>query len=225
MKPYSPAKYRVILLSNGVYKKTLYRCNTRESVFINYHKIKDENNNVIFPRRFINSNGIKPIKYQICVIKVTEETDTFRILRDDYGKLYTESPLGDWTIITSADYFIEETFWMYGYDPKFERPTIHDILQKLMINAYAKKKVKQVVVIYNKLLIYSEEQFDMIICKNKADAQRLHHTLAKIIQKQKIKGILFMGTSSKANIGRYYDVIHDNTGWPYEKIRRTSTRP
>ncbi len=224
MKPYSPAKYRVILLSNGVYKKTLYRCNTRESAFIHYHKIKEENN-VIFPRKFINNDGIKPIKYQICISKITEDTDTFRILRNDLGKFYTEKPLEDWTIITSDNYFIEETFWVYGYDPKKERPTIIEIMNRLLINAYGKKTVKQVVVIYNKLIIYSDEQFDMVICKNKLDAQRLHHTLAKLVSKQKIKSLLFMGTSSKANIGRYYDVIHDNTGWAYEKIRRTSTRP
>ena len=225
MKPYSPAKYRVILLTNGVYKKTLYRCNTKESVFLHYHQLKEENESIVFPRKFVNTNGIKPIKYQICVSKITEDTDTFRVLRDDYGKLYNESPLGDWTILASDDYFIEETFWVYGYNPKKERPTITDIVKKLMVNAYAKKTVKQVIVIYNKLLIYSDEQFDMVICKNILDAQRLHHTLAKITHKQKVKSLLFMGTSSKANIGRYYDVIHDNTGWPYEKIRRTSTRP
>ena len=224
MKPYSPAKYRVILLSNGLYKKTLYRCNTRESVFINYNKIKDENT-VIFPRKFINNNGIKPIKYQICIIKITEETDNFRVLRDDFGKFYTEGALQDWTIITSDDYFIEETFFIYGSDPKKDRPTIFNIMKKLLVNAYAKKMVKQVIVVHNKLIIYNEDQFEMIICKNKSDAQRLHHTLAKYIRKEKIKSLLFMGTSSKANIGTYYDLIHDKTGWPYTKIRRTSTRP
>jgi len=65
----------------------------------------------------------------------------------------------------------------------------------------------------------------MVICKNLLDAQRLHHTLAKIVKKQKIKSLLFMGTASKATIGILYDLIHENTKWPYTKIRRRTTRP
>ena len=223
-KPYSPAKYRVVLLSNGVYKKTLYRCNTKESVFNHYNEIKDTNN-ILYPQRFINTNGIKPVKYQICITKITEDSDNQRVLRDNYGKLYKEPFLGDWTILASDNYDVEETFWVFGFDAKKDRPNISEIIKRLMINTHTRRYVKQVIVIKNKLLIYSEEEFNMVICKNMLDAQRLHHTLAKIAQKQKIKTLLFMGTVSKANIGRYYDIIHDNTGWDYQKIYRRSTRP
>jgi len=217
--------YRVILLSNGVYKKTLHRCMTKQTAFINYHTLRD-NNKVYYPKKFINSNGIKPVKYQICVTKPTEEGDVFRILRDEYGKLYTEKPLGDWTILASDDYQIEETFLLYGYESKNnERPTINEIIKRLMVNAHAKKTVKQIIVVYNKVLIYNENQFEMVLCKNLEEAQRLHHTLAKIAKKQKINSLLFMGTASPATISRLYDLIHDKTGWPYVKIRRTSTRP
>lgn len=217
-------EYRVILVNNGVYKKTLHRCRTRETAFINYHRIKDENK-VLYPRKFVNTDGIKPVKYQICITKPSEDTDTYRILRDDYGKLYTEQPIGDWTILESDDFAIEETFYIYGLNPKLERPNITEIVKRLVAGAYAKKMVKQVIVVYNKLVIYNEEQFDMVICKNLEDAQRLHHTLGKIAKKQKIKSLLFMGTAQPAQIGRMYDLIHEKTKWPYTKIRRTSTRP
>ena len=216
--------FRVILVSNGEYKKTLHRCKSRETAFINFHMLLEQNN-VMYPRKFINSNGIKPVNYQICISKVTEEGDTFRTLRDDYGKLYTEQPLGDWTILHSDEYEVEETFWLYGLEPKSVRPTITDVVKRLMIGVHAKKMVKQIIVVHNKLVIYNEDQFDMVICKNLEDAQRLHHTLAKIAKKQKIKSLLFMGTATPATVSRMYDLIHDETGWPYTKIRRTSTRP
>jgi len=133
--------------------------------------------------------------------------------------------LGDWTILDSDDWSVEETFWIYGFDPKTERPNISEVVRRLMQGAYAKNMVKQIIVVYNKLLIYNEEQFEMVICKNLEDAQRLHHTLAKIAKKQKIKSLMFMGTASKATIGVMYDLIHEKTKWPYTKIRRTSTRP
>jgi hypothetical protein len=216
--------FRVILVSNGVYKKTLHRCKTRETAFINYHRIKEENK-VLYPRKFINSNGIIPVEYKICIIKETEDTDVFRILRDDYGKLYTEKPIGDWTILNSDKFDIEETFWVYGMDPSIDRPNIREIVKRLVSGAFSKKMVKQIIVVHNKLLIYNEDQFDMIVCKNMEDAQRLHHTLAKIAKKQKIKSLMFMGTASKLMVSNMYDLIHDKTKWPYTKIRRTSTRP
>jgi hypothetical protein len=216
--------YRVILVANGVYKKTFHKSKTRETAFINYHSLK-EKNNVLYPRKFINTNGIKPVKYQICVTKITEEGDTFRLLRDDYGKTYTESPIGDWTILASDDYEVEETFWLYGFNPKADRPNITEVVKKLMIGAYAKKMVKQIIVVYNKLIIYNEDQFDMVICKNMEDAQRLHHTLAKIAKKQKIKSLLFMGTASQSMVSRMYDIIVEETGWDILKVRRTTTRP
>ena len=216
--------FRVILVANGVYKKTLHKSKTRETAFINYHSIK-EKNNVLYPRRFINTNGIKPVKYQIFVTKITEEGDTFRLLRDDYGKTYTEEPIGDWTILASDDFEVEETFWLYGFNPKADRPNISEVVKKLMIGAYAKKMVKQIIVVYNKLIIYNEDQFDMVICKNMEDAQRLHHTLSKIAKKQKIKSLLFMGTASQAMVSRMYDIIVEETGWDIIKVRRTTTRP
>jgi hypothetical protein len=217
--------FRVVLLCNGEYKKTLHRCKTRETAFINFYKIKEENK-VLYPKQFVNGKKLKAVKYQICVTKPTEDTDTFRTLRDDYGKTYIEKPLGDWTILTSDDYYIEETFWIYGLPSKGdERPTIHEIIRRLMINAYSKKCVKQIIVVHNKLLIYNEDQFDMVLCKNLEEAQRLHHTLAKVARKQKIKSLMFMGTASPATTSKMYDLIHEETNWPYTKIRRTSLRP
>ena len=216
--------YRVILVSNGKYKKTLHMCKTRDTAFINYHKIK-EGNKVLYPKKFINSNGLIPVKFEICVIKVTEPSDTFRKLRDDYGKIYTEKPLGDWTIIDSDEYLVEEKFWIFGFNSKNSRPNISAIVKILVSGAYAKNMVKQIIVVHNKLVIYNENQFDMVVCKNKVDAQRLHHTLAKIAKKQKLKSLLFMGTAGTVMIGRMYDLIHEKTKWPMTKIRRTSTRP
>lgn len=218
--------YRVILTKNGEYKQTLHRCRTVETSFINYHRIAEENKSVMFPRKFINYRGIKPVEYRIYVVKDTEEGDEFRILRDKMGKTYKEKPLfGIWTVLDDKPYEIEETFWMFGMDPLNERPTIHDIIKPMMSGAYKKNMTKQIIVVHNKLVLYNEDQFEMVICKCKEDAQRLHHTLHKACKKNKIKSIIFMGTATPATVSRMYELIHEKTGWKMEKIRRTSTRP
>ena len=218
--------YRVILCGNGEYKKTLHRCKTKDTSFFNYQVIKKENEGVIFPRKFINSNGIRPISYKIYVVKDFEEEDKERTVRDDFGRVTKEKPLfGIWTVLASHEYNVEETFWLYGYNPANDRKTIYEIMQPLMVGAHRLKYTKQIIVVHNKLVIYSEEEFNMVICKNKKDAQRLHHELHKAAKKGRFKSLIFMGTATPATVSRMYDVILENTDWSIEKIRRTSTKP
>jgi len=218
--------YRVILVKNGEYKKTLHRCRTRETSFVRFRGFKEENKSVIFPKMNINYNKIDKVNYKIYVVKDIEEGDKFRMLRDSYGKLYEEKPIfGIWTVLDDADYKIEETFWLFGKNPKNDRVTIKDIIKILMSGIYKKQITKQAIVVHNKLIIHNEDQFDMVICKCIDDAQRLHHVLAKVTKINKINNILFMGTASQATISRMYDLIKEKTGWPIQKIWRTTTRP
>ena len=218
--------YRIILLRNDKYKRTLHRCKTEDTSFLNYQVIKKKNETIMFPRKYINSTGIRPVSYKICVVKEFEEGDKERIVRDELGRVSKEKTLfGIWTVLASHDYNFEETFWVYGHNPIHDRKTIGEIMKPLMVGAYRAKYTKQIIVIHNKLVIHSEEEFNMVICKNKLDAQRLHHALHKAAKKGKFKSLVFMGTASNATISRMYTIILENTNWSIEKIRRTSTKP
>jgi len=217
--------YRVILTRNGEYKQTLHRCKTRDTSFINFNRIK-EDNIVFFEKKFINYEGIVPVEYKIYTVKDYEDSDKLRIVRNKLGKLVEEPPIfGIWTVLNDSEYQVEENFWLYGSNPLTERKTITDIVKLLMFGMNDKRKTKQVVVVHNKLLIHEEDQFDMVICKCKKDAQRLHHALAKAASDNNIDHLFFMGTARKKMISDFYDIIHKHTKWPYRKIRRTTTRP
>jgi hypothetical protein len=217
--------YRVILTRNGEYKQTLHRCKTRNTSFVNFNRIKEENV-VLFERKYINYNKILPVKYKIYLVKDYHTDDKPRLVRDRFGKLIDEPRIfGLWTVLNDSEYNIEETFWLYGYNPLTERKNIVDIVTKLVFGMGNTKLTKQVVVVSNKLLIYHEEQFDMVICKCKKDAQRLHHALNKAATDNKIKGLYFMGTAKNKMVGEYYDIIQKHTNWSNTKIWRTTTRP
>lgn len=217
--------FRVVLLSNGKYKKTLYRCGLKKNAYLHFHELKKQNEKVLFPRRFVNTNGIFPVKYEIAITKPTEEGDEFRILRDDLGRLYTEEPLQDWTILHSAKFELEEKFWIYGRDPKKNRKNISEIVKRIMVGVQSKKNVKQIIVLNNKVVIYNEEFFEMVLCKNPEDAKRLHDTLAKIAHRQKMDNLMFMGHASPVMSGVIVDLIKEKTGWTLIKIWRHNTRP
>lgn len=216
--------YRTVLLRNGVYLKTMHRCLTRETAFKRFTQFKSENK-VLFPKAFVNDGKLVPVEYKICVIKDTEDGDEFRLLRDKYGRNEVEKPLGDWTILDDAPYKIEESFWVYGFSPVNERKDIREVIKLVAKNSYNLKNNKQIIVVHNKLVIHNENQFDMVICKCKKDAQRLHHRIRAAAIKNKMKSLVFMGTASPATVSRMYDVILENTNWTIEKIRRRSTAP
>jgi hypothetical protein len=217
--------YRVVLLSNDEYRKTLYKSRTKKSTFKKYHQLIEENKKIKFPKKFINTDKIKPVYFRICVTKVTEENDMFRTIRDNLGRTKIEDPLVDWTILASHFYDVEEEFWIFGNDAKANRPTVEAVFSKLLENHVNSKNNRQVVVVHNKLVVYNEEKFDMVVCKNIRDAQRLHHYIYKIFKKNKVKGFVFMGTASQATISQLYVVIKNNTDWTIQKIRKTTTRP
>jgi hypothetical protein len=218
--------YRVILTKNGKYKKTLWRCKKRKTVFTNFHRIK-EDNNVFFEREFINFKGIIPVGYMIYAVKDYEKGDKMRFVRNELGQVVEEKPIfGIWTVLTEAKYSIEESFWVYGFNPLTERKNIVDIIGMLMVGVNEPRFTKQIIVINNKLVFYNEDSFDMVICKCKPDAQRLHHELNKAARDNGIKNLYFMGTATDKKImGDYYEIIHEKTGWNYTKIWRTTTRP
>ena len=218
--------YRIIVTQNGVVKKTIYKSKDIEKSFIRFREIKKEIKSVLFPKEHINTNAIIPVKFKMHIVKDTEEGDKFRVIRDEYGKTKIEEPiLGKWTVLDDHPYRVEEKFWMYGRDSKKNRITIHEIVKPLMLHAYKKTMVKQVIIVHNKLIFYNEDEFGMVLCKCKKDAQRLHHALAKACKKNKIHSIMFMGTACEVVISRMYDLIKEKTGWPMSKIYRRTTRP
>jgi len=208
---------------NGEFKRNLYKCKTRDTAFINYRVIKKDNETVSFPRGYVNSHGIKPVEYMMYLVKEKEEGDVNRQIRDRFGRFNEEKPLfGEWTILASEPYNIEETFWVYGQDSRLDFTGISKLVMK---GAYSSFKLKQVIVVYNKLIIHNEDTFEMIICKCREDAQRLNRALHKAAKKSRTKSLLFMGIATQATCEYMYGLIEEETGWPNRKIRRTSTRP
>ena len=219
-------EYRVILTKNGKYLHTLYKCLTHNTGFLKFGELSDKH--VDFPKMFVNFDGIIPVRYHILFVKAIEVGDKNRSIRDDYGRLIEEKPVdGKWTILDSGLYEFEESFWVYGYDPKTDRLSIRDIIQTiLMKDVQDKHNFKQITVVHNKLVIQSDyDEFDMVICKCKEDAWRLHNKLATITSKTEINNLLFLGMSPPHIISETYDIIVERTGWTIEKVRRTTTRP
>jgi hypothetical protein len=111
---------------------------------------------------------------------------------------------------------------VFGYK---ERMDTKKILKLFLLNRTKEDKIKQVNYINNKLLIYQNYDFDIIICKNSYDTKRLYNVLIEFCETNNVNNILFTGSVNKKNRTKTYKRIVEKTGWTINKTYRSSTRP
>jgi hypothetical protein len=199
-----------------------------------------ESNEVNVPIRYINSGRIKEAEYEIILLKPCMGENAETLLMDDYGEfikttittIYDEnSKYGKnndctYSILRKEPYYIEETFWVYGFHPSFQRKNANFIYNSFItplksFGYYANR----IACFKNKLIILGEEKTNMVICKNKKDCIRLYNYIEEKSKKEKIKKILWCGCVGKKGNKYWYDKIRELTNWNYTKIMRSSTRP
>lgn len=205
--------HRVVMTVNDKYRKTLSRCKSLKEGYKAFRKHIKVGEKVIFPKKYVNNKKVEKVEYKIYLVK-DKENET------PNNKLFE-----DWDIVEENPYNLEEDFYIYGNkNIRFNRPKIGVIIKALLKGIDEPHMIKQVIVVHNKLVIYNESYFYMVICKNLEDAQRLHHTLYTIINEREITNVIFSGTASPATVQYMYDMIHDETGWSMKKIRRYNSR-
>lgn len=222
--------YSIILTSNGKQKKTLKTFRTEEDAHLYLTSIINENK-VLFPVKFLNSNGIIEAKYELYIIKHLSECDTKNTtyLRNDYGELveYTTNT-EKWQIIYKERWEEEESFWVNGYDPVFQRKSFEWIIENFILNNSDHYSFKNVLVYKNKLIIDTNGELEIVFCKNISDSFRLYTEIETLCDKRKIKNIMFSGDISlfsKGSISSWIDKLCEATGFNRRKITRKSLRP
>ena len=222
--------YLIILTNHGKQIKHLFYTDTEPKVYKEFRRLIKESERIKFPIKFNNNKtAIIPSQYELVIIKVKADNESaITKVRDEYGKYtdcQTSSP--DWIVLERAQYYIEETFWVYGFNPTYQRKTYEWIVDELVKKSITEPDCfKSIVVYLNKLLIDTNGKLDMVICKNKSDCARLYNEIEKVIQKAKYKNVAMLGDIAKSKYASMWiDKIRKLTHWNNEKIWRYSTRP
>jgi hypothetical protein len=213
-----------MLLSNGKFKKFIHKCKTKKYSEKKYSELLDENKNILFPKKFIITKTIKDVNFEICLVRDWLENDSTTLVKDFLGRwVNREVFLDKYCLLKRKDFLIEETFYVFGFDPVSERKTIKTIIKLLVKGINDESLTKNVIVLHNKLIIFNEHQFDIVICKCEEDCLRLYDTLRNIAKKRVFRRLLFMGIASEMMVGRLYEMMMDVTDWDYRKVSRLST--
>lgn len=207
-------EYRIILTLDEKQKKILFKSKDRDTSLKEYNRLMVENNkNIVIPKVFNNNKGINKCKHELLLLKeIGPDAIVLPIKR-----------FNNYKIILKDEFLIEETFMVYGYNSRTERKTIHEIVK--ILTEQNTNSFRDVIVVHNKIVIYNDDFFDMIICKCELDARRLNSVLFELFNKNKKHKFIFLGLAKLENMTFLYDLIQEETQWSRGRIRRTTTRP
>ena len=222
--------YHIILVNHDKMKEDLFWTDSVVTVNKEFKTMVEENKSVVFPIKF-NNNKTEIIEssYEIMIIKARDKTESRETkVMDEYGKFVNYATNDDdWIIYDKSPYYIEETFWVYGYHPRLQRKDFKWIYDNFISNNSNNKYLFKTVQLFkNKILVECNGKLDMVICKNKQDAIRMYNMIEEWCERDKMKYIGFMGDLSYSKYkSDWITKIQKLTNWTRKKITRMSTRP
>lgn len=243
MKYKTPSNFKLILVRNGKEIKKIGVFKTLKEVYTEYTKLLNESKkNVIFPVRFINSNGIKECKEELLIMKLKgiKDSDT-TMLRNEYGEFvpykikdkYDEnSKFGkmskkEWIIVDKHIIEREETFWVFGFHPKEDRKDFKFIYDNFVYKMARENKIVTRIVVYqNKFICDYGFDMNIVFCKNISDALRLYSKVEEFATKHKIKTIIWNQQVKSRELATYWlNRLEKKTNFNRTKLKRNSLRP
>jgi hypothetical protein len=223
--------YKIIITSHNKQIEYVGSYVLAKSANKKFNEIVKQSESVKFPvLNIIKKRKITPAKYNVIILKrrLDENEDNVTLLRNEYGSYVEHETTSDeWVVYYKATLYREETFWVYGFNPFTQRKNFEYIYDKL-VKPYCGKKdsILNIYVYKNKVVFDSVFHTDLVTCKCKDDAIRLHNMIQTYAVKNKLKYILFSGDWSYGENGKSAIAkIQELTNWNLDKIKRYTTRP
>ena len=224
------------------YKIIRFDFRRQEKYIGTYHDLKEaecakrilsiKNSNVVFPKMYVNNgrknNEIYEYLSEYVLLKRVKpgSSDNSSMLRNEYGKFiehkYTDK---EWVIFDKIPCLVEETFWVYGYNPKTDRKTFTWIFENFIDQKINEGYNTIIIYIYgNKVIFKYDLAIEFVICKNQSDAIRMYNLLEEWCKKR--KQVIFSGSTMRGSgrLEKTIDLIQEKTGWDRRKITRKTTR-
>lgn len=217
--------FRIVLMKNYSQTEELsasWWLLTAYSKFNEY--VKQNREGVICEKQVVQSNNSeKPVTYEILLLKKInpEEDDGVRELRDKTGK-FVENRISNnprYAVVTKEDWFIPETYNVYGYNPVTDRKTGRWIFDNIVNKNCCKGNFKNIFMCGNKLIIQYNTDFDLVICKNPNECIRLYNGLLSATD-PKNKFVMYSNFIAEHRKSWLYDQIEEKTGWRREAIMK-----
>lgn len=219
--------FKIIATLNGKQNCYISKHVDFTDAHIKLEELKKNNEKVIFPRKFINKNEIINAKDEFLLLEKNRfGNKDDGMLRNEFGKFIKQKITNNknWVVREKIPRLVEETFWVYGYDPRTERKTYQWIWDNLIISRIVNSyDVIRFMIYKNKLIIkYDDNTISMILCKNGSDCIRMYNMMSDEVSRLKTKQIVPLGAYNVISDKRreLESEIEELTGWSKMKIQR-----
>lgn len=228
-KPRPVIDFKIVTVLNGKQNGYIGSFQTYADAYNQLEELQKANEVILFPRKFLNKGVISDIKEEYLLLERNRFGDKLdNMLRNEFGKFVKQKITNNsnWIIRNKIKRLVEETFWVYGHDPKTDRKNCRWILDNLIFGELETPyDIIRIVVYKNKLLIrYDNKPINMVMCKNKSDAIRLYNLISDEVRNKKIKQIVCVGSLNIIcdNRRQLEREIIDLTGWSKRKLQRST---
>lgn len=221
--------FKIVSVLNGKQNGYISKHTEYADAYTALETLRKANETIIFPRKFINRTEIIPAKEEYLLLEKNRYGDkSDGMLRNEFGKFIKQKITNNkkWIVREKIPKLVEETFWVYGLDPKHNRKTYTWIWDNLVLNKiYNSYDVIRILVYKNKLIIkYDDMPMSMIMCKNGSDCIRMYNIMSDKIKELKTKQIVPIGSYNIISEKRreLEKEIAELTGWSKMKIQRST---
>lgn len=219
--------FKIVSCLNGKQNGYIGQYHDYSDAIVKFQELEKNNSEVIFPRKYINSSEMLSSKDEYLMLEKNRfGNKQDGLVRNEYGKYIVTKIINNekWIVRDKIKRLVEETFWVYGFDPKLDRKTFSWIYENLFIEPTLNNRynVVRFLVYKNKLIIrYDDREMAIILCKNMSDAIRMYNKLSEKTEKSKqIFGLGSYNVISEKRKNLEAEIM-DLTGWPKTKIQRS----
>lgn len=202
-----------------------------EDAYETVEELMNDQKDIIFPARVQITDTIINSRDEYLILEKNRHGDKEApLLRNEYGKLVRQETNSDtWIILDKFPYEVEETFWVYGYDPVRGRKTFEWIYYNIIIgNIETSYDIKRAMLYKNKIVVKDDAgNLDIVFCKTVSDAIRFYNLLSEWVLQKKMKKHVFM-------LGNYSEIgdkrralereLVEKTGWTIRKIQMCTSK-
>lgn len=216
--------YKIVSFVNKKQNKAIGNYATLKDAYDKIKELLEESEKVIFPKNNRCWKNIIETTYEYLILERNPKgTKKSSILKNDLGVLTEQTISADkWIIVDKFKYNIEETFWVWGYNPR-DRKTYTYIYNNILLEI---EGLVRVLLYKNKVLFkHDDGYYDIVFCKDMSDGIRFYNKLLADVKETKIKNILFIGDYSEISDKKrkLETELVKQTGFRLKKIQKQFT--
>lgn len=181
--------FKIILTNRGKYLKSMGIFKKSEDAYKRFNELKKESDSVQFPIMTNNEeHHFMEANYEIVLLKALTEDEVKEAtqnkgvqsqIRDEFGK-FIDCTIKSvvWKVHDIAPYSVEESFFVFGHHPRFDRKTYKWIFDNILCRKLDDRISMKTIYIQNHRVLFDYDGgMDIVICKTKKDSLRLYNKL------------------------------------------------